>query len=133
MGYNDRERAKEFYSKTFGWKMQQMGEDMGNYVVAQTGETEGEMGRPTKPGYINGGFYKKTEDPNSQAPSFVIAVEDINKAVEDVKANGGKILGSMNPDGSHTDKPTMIPGVGMWVSCKDTEDNRFSLLQPVGM
>lgn len=132
MGYRDRERAKNFYSTVFGWQMQQMGEEMGNYVVAVTGESGDTSGKPTKPGYINGGLYEK-KGPDSEAPSVVIAVDDIKQAVEDIKANGGEILGSMNPDGSHTMEPTMIPGVGLWVSIRDTEGNRVSVLQPMGM
>lgn len=133
MGYNDRERMKTFYSKVFGWQMQQMGNDMGNYVVAVTGEIDPKTSRPTKPGYINGGFYQKTEDPGSHPPSFVIAVDDIQKAMKDVVAAGGKIRGSMDQSGQHTDQPQDIPGVGLWISFQDTEGNRVSLLQPKGM
>jgi NDP-sugar pyrophosphorylase family protein len=56
MGYFDRERMKKFYESAFGWKMQQMGADMGNYVVAQTAETD-EKGMVKTPGTINGGFF----------------------------------------------------------------------------
>ena len=40
MGYNDRDRMKKFYATVFGWEMRQMGSDMGDYVVAQTTETD---------------------------------------------------------------------------------------------
>src|SRR5690242_19034801 len=73
MGYNDRERIKKFYSDVFDWKMQQMGAEMGNYVVAQTAETD-ENGMVKTPGTINGGFYQKNENPLSHAPSVVISV-----------------------------------------------------------
>ena len=106
-----------------------MGPEMGNYVVAQTTETD-EQGMVKTPGNINGGFYAKTDSPSSQAPSIVISVDDIKQAVEDVKAAGGKILGGMTPDGGHTMEPTMIPGVGLWISIEDTEGNRVSILQP---
>lgn len=129
MGYNDRERMKKFYSDAFGWQMQQFGEDMGNYVVAMTTESSAD-GRPTMPGAINGGFYAKTDSPGSHAPSVVISVDDINAAVEAVKKGGGKILGGMTPEGEKTMEPTMIPGVGLWISFEDTEGNRVSLLQP---
>lgn len=132
MGYNDKERMCTFYEKAFGWQLQRMGPDMGEYVVAMTGEGDPQTGRPTKPGYINGGFYKKA-GPDSEAPSVVIAVDDIHAAVEAVKAAGGRIMGGMLPDGTHTMEPTEIPGVGLWISARDTEDNRFSLLQPKGM
>ncbi|HEU5004691.1 MAG TPA: VOC family protein [Candidatus Saccharimonadales bacterium] len=129
MGYFDRDRMKEFYQTAFGWKLQQYGEDMGNYVVAQTAETD-EDGMVKTPGAINGGFYAKSDSPDSHAPSVVISVKDINKAIEDVKSAGGKIKGGMTPEGEHTMEPTMIPGVGLWISFEDTEGNRVSLMQP---
>ena len=129
MGYNDRERMKKFYETAFGWKTEQLGPEMGQYVVAHTTETD-EKGMVKTPGTINGGFYQKTDNPLSHAPSVVIAVQDIEKSMQDVVSAGGKILGGMNPDGSHTDKPTMIPGVGLWISIEDSEGNRVSMLQP---
>ena len=129
MGYNDRERMKKFYSGVFGWTMQQMGAEMGNYVVAQTAETD-DKGMVKTPGTINGGFYQKNENPLSQAPSVVIAVDNIQEAMKAVEAAGGKILGGMNEKGEHTMEPQMIPGVGLWISIMDTEGNRVSILQP---
>lgn len=130
MGYNDRDRMKKFYEGAFGWKMQQLGAEMGNYVVAQTAETD-ENGMVKTPGTINGGFYQKTENPLSHAPSVVISVQDINQSMKDVIAAGGKILGGMNEKGEHTMEPTMIPGVGLWISIEDSEGNRVSMLQPI--
>ncbi len=133
MGYNDSERMKKFYEGVFGWKTQQMGAELGNYIVAQTGESDDPSGRPTKPGYINGGFYKKTENPSSHAPSVVISVNNIEEAIKKVTEAGGKIMGSMNEKGEQVMEPQMIPGVGLWVSAMDTENNRFSILEPKGM
>jgi predicted enzyme related to lactoylglutathione lyase len=132
MGYMDKDRMCKFYEGVFGWKLQKMGDDMGNYVLAQTAETDAE-GMIKEPGRINGGFYQKTDNPLSQAPSIVISVDDIRAAMKSVEDAGGKILGGMQPDGSHTMEPTEIPGVGMWISAQDTENNRFSILQPKGM
>ena len=128
MGYKDKDRMTSFYTKVFGWETKQMGPEMGNYVVAQTTETD-EQGMIQKVGAINGGFYQKSEDPLSHAPSIVIAVEDIHQAIKDVVDSGGKILGSMDPSGAHSNEPQDIPGVGLWISAMDTEDNRFSMLQ----
>ncbi len=132
MGYQDCERMKKFYESTFGWTMQQLGAEMGNYVVAQTAETD-EKGMVQTPGTINGGFYQKTADPLSHAPSVVISVPDIKEAVKAVEAGGGKILGAMGEDGMRTMEPMMIPGIGFWISIEDTEGNRVSLLQPKEM
>ena len=130
MGYNDRERMKKFYSTVFGWKMNQMGAEMGNYVVAETAETD-DQGMVKTPGTINGGFYQKTNDPLSHAPSVVIAVEDIHAAMKDVIGAGGEILGAMDEKGGRSMEPQTIPGVGLWISIRDTEGNRVSLLQPI--
>jgi len=128
MGYNDKARMVKFYETVFGWETQTMGPDMGNYVVAHTAETD-EDGMVKTPGAINGGFYQKTDDPLSQAPSVVVSVDDIQAAMDAVVAAGGKILGSKNEKGEHTLEPQMIPGVGLWMSVMDTEGNRLSILQ----
>jgi uncharacterized protein len=128
MGYKDQGRMVKFYETVFGWKTQSMGPEMGNYVVAQTTETDENRMVQTK-GAINGGFYQKTDDPLSQAPSVVVSVDDVHAAMKAVEEAGGKILGSMNEKGEHTLEPQMIPGVGLWISAMDTEGNRFSILQ----
>lgn len=118
----DRKRMSEFYTKTFGWKANQLGPEMNNYIVMDTGESD--KNGPTKKDYINGGIYEKKGDMPAQYPSVVIAVDDIQAHMKKVKAAGGKILG---------DKPWDIPGVGAYISFIDTEGNRISMLQPKGM
>ena len=120
MPAEDRKRMADFYTKVFGWKTQQLGEDMGNYVLATTTDSD-EKGRPKKPGAINGGFFQKTDDKPAQYPSVVIAVDDIKEHIEKVQKAGGKVLG----------EPWDIPGVGLYVSFFDTEGNRVTMLQPV--
>jgi len=118
MPYESSERLIKFYSQAFGWKMQQFGEEMGNYVTAATTETD-ENNMIKNPGAINGGFFPKNAD-SAQYPSVVIAVDDINDSIKKVADAGGKILG----------EPVEIPGIGQYVSFNDTEGNRLSLLQP---
>ena len=115
----DRDRMAAFYSTVFGWQTRPLGPEMGSYTVVTTTLTDSD-GRPTTPGEINGGFYLRTDDPSSHAPSVVIAVEDIAKSVSDVETAGGQILS----------QPAEIPGVGLYASFRDTEGNRMSLLQP---
>jgi predicted enzyme related to lactoylglutathione lyase len=128
MGYKDKERMVKFYESVFNWKTQQMGPEMSDYVVAQTAETDAD-GMVQRKGAINGGFYQKTDNPDSHAPSVVIAVRDIRESMKQVEAAGGKIKGSMDEKGEHTLEPQMIPGVGLWISIEDTEGNRVSMLQ----
>jgi uncharacterized protein len=130
MGYNDKNRMVKFYSKAFGWKTEQMGPDMENYVVVTTTEVDKKTSRPKMPGAINGGFYQKMDDPLSHPPSIVIAVDDIKKSMKAVTASGGKILGAMDASGKLSMEPMDIPGVGLWISIMDTEGNRVSMLQP---
>lgn len=127
MPYDDRERMAGFYNKAFGWKTDMMGPEMGNYVVVSTTADVDEKGAPKKPGMIGGGFYKR--NPEGSAPSFVIAVKDINEAMKKVEEAGGKVIGGSKGAGI----PDDIPGVGLYVSFLDTEGNRASLLQPSGM
>jgi predicted enzyme related to lactoylglutathione lyase len=117
--YDDRKRMAQFYETAFGWQTQLLAEDMGNYVLATTTETD-EKG-PKQPGAINGGFFQKRPDWPAQHPSIVIAVDDIKDAVRRVTDAGGKVLG----------EPLEIPGVGHYVSFTDTEGNRVSMLQPI--
>ena len=116
--YENRERVARFYQSAFDWQLQMLGEERGNYVVATTAKTDAKPGAPA--GAINGGFYPKKPDWPAQYPSVVIAVPDVNAAMDRVTAAGGKVLG----------EPMDIPGVGRYVSFFDTEDNRLSILQP---
>jgi predicted enzyme related to lactoylglutathione lyase len=119
MPYDDRTRMAKFYESVFGWQMQMLGEDMGNYVLATTTETD-ESG-PKKPGAINGGFFPKKPDWPAQYPSVVIAVDDVNESMKKVLEAGGNVIG----------EPMDIPGIGKYVSFSDTEGNRVSMLQPI--
>lgn len=115
----DPKRASKFYTDAFGWKMDQMGQDYGNYIVVGTGPAMPDSD-PKNMG-INGGIYPAEGEKKVNAFRCVIGVDDINEAIADVKAAGGKVL---------TDKPDDIPNVGIFAKCEDTEGNIFSLLQP---
>lgn len=121
MPYENGERLVTFYNQVFGWQMQQLGKEMGEYIVATTTETD-ENRMPLKPGAIGGGFFPKSPD-QPQIPSFVIAVKDIREAMKRVTDAGGEILGY----------PVEIPGIGQYVAFTDTEGNRVSILEPVEM
>ena len=118
MPAEDRKRMTDFYTKLFGWKTEQLGEDMRNYVLATT--TESDENGPKKPGAINGGFFQKTDDKPAQYPSVVIAVDDIKEQMMNVGKLGGKVLG----------EPMDILGIGLYVSFFDTEGNRVGMIQP---
>lgn len=119
MPFDDKRRMIKFYESAFGWRMEALGEEMGQYVLATT--TESDNNGPQKPGAINGGFFPKKPDWPAQHPSIVIAVDDIRRSATEVAVAGGKVL----------DEPMEIPGVGQYVSFFDTEGNRIGMLQPI--
>lgn len=122
MPYENSGRLAEFYTRAFGWQMKKLGEDMGEYVLAETTETDENM-MIKKPGAINGGFFLQNADYPPLYPSVVIAVDDIKEAMQKVVDAGGIVL----------DDPMEIPGIGQYVSFTDTEGNRVGMMQPVEM
>ena len=125
MPVDDGKRVSEFYSKVFGWQMNQLGPEMGNYLLATTSPMDENSMHKNK-GAINGGFFTKSKE--NQHPSIVIAVQDIQKAMKDVEATGGKVVGA-----SKGKEPDNIPGIGLYISIEDTEGNRVGMLQPTAM
>ena len=111
------ERAKKFYEKVLGWKISQaMTKEKGgmDYWMIVTGESG--------PG-INGGLYKRPEKGDKlYLYDCTIDVPDLDTAMKAVKSNGGTIF---------KDKME-IAGVGWFAGAKDTEGNRFGLMQPTG-
>jgi uncharacterized protein len=126
MAAKDRKRVAEFYTKAFGWQMNQLGEEMGNYLIAQTTETD-ENNMVKTPGTINGGFWQT--DKENEPPHIVISVDNLEEAMKAVEEAGGKIIGGVQGPGKIDD----IPGIGRYISFKDSEGNRVGMLQPSKM
>ncbi len=119
--YKDGIRIAKFYSDTFGWKITDLGDHSGNYILAQTAVHDAKPGFPA--GSIDGGFYPIKPEWPSQYPSIVIGVGNIDESISLIKQNGGTVLG----------EPMTIPNFGIYVSFIDTEGNRNSIIQPQGM
>ena len=113
---DDVERAKKFYADNFGWKMNVMSGEYGNYVMLQTGPTD-EKGMPQRPAFINGGMMKRMA---VKSPVIVIAVENTDATVEKVKNSGGKLVGEILD----------IPNVGRYAYVEDCEGNVIGVMQP---
>ena len=111
------ERAKKFYSDNFGWKLNQLGPEVGNYVLVHTGPTD-EQGMPQDRAFINGGLMPR--DPSARSPVLVIAVADADHAVEKVKKSGGRLVGEILD----------IPNVGRYARVEDTEGNVIGVIKP---
>jgi predicted enzyme related to lactoylglutathione lyase len=111
------ERAKKFYRENFGWTLNQLGPEVGNYVLVHTGPTD-DKGMPQDKAFINGGLMPR--DPSASAPVLVIAVEDADATIEKVKKSGGTLVGEVLD----------IPNVGRYARMQDTEGNVIAVIKP---
>jgi predicted enzyme related to lactoylglutathione lyase len=118
MPAENRKRMIDFYANVFGWQCQQLGPEMGEFVLATT--TESENNTPKTPGAINGGFYQKTGDV-AQTTTVTIRVDDIKTHMKKVVAAGGKLSG----------EPMKMPDGGWFASFFDTEGNRVNMFEPL--
>ena len=102
------EKAKIFYEKVFGWKIDKAGPM--EYWLIEAGEKD-------EPG-INGAIMKRGEIKNENTVN-TISVPSVDIFMKKVKENGGKVL---------TPKRA-IPGIGYFAYCQDTEGNTFGILE----
>lgn len=125
MPAKDKKRTADFYSKVFGWQMNQLGQDFGNYLLAQTTETD-ENQMVKTPGTINGGFFDFRDEEGFNVPHLVISVDNLEESMKMVEEAGGRIIGGSSGQGKIDD----IPGIGRYISFEDTEGNIVGMLQP---
>ncbi|MHA1916170.1 MAG: VOC family protein [Promethearchaeota archaeon] len=111
---DDMARAKEFFSKTFGWAFMATGMD-GDHHFATTVPTD-ENGLPTEPGGINGGLLQRGAY-KQQVTSIFIKVKSIDDTLEKVDTNGGKLVLTKVP----------MADFAYLAQIKDTEGNLISL------
>jgi predicted enzyme related to lactoylglutathione lyase len=110
------ERARKFYSSTFGWKMNQMpGMD---YTMVGTGAAD-EQGMPKEPGYIGGGIGQRGGP--LEHPVITIIVDDLSAAEKRIEKNGGKILQKRTPIGDGS--------MGFTGYFKDSEGNTVGIYE----
>lgn len=126
---DDVERAKKFYQDIFGWEMQQMGAEYGNYVVVKMGPGPDEIAKGSikmEDLGINGGMMKRNspKQDSSKSPTAyvcIIGVDNLDTYMKKAEAAGAK---------PHTDKME-VPNVGWLRYYEDTEGNVFGMIQPV--
>jgi uncharacterized protein len=68
MPYDDRERIARFYREAFQWKLEMLGPDMGNYVLATTVQEDAKPDAPR--GAINGGFFPRSPTCRGSIPRW---------------------------------------------------------------
>lgn len=102
---DDTKRAKIFYNKLFGWKINAL-PHMPDYHHLDTG------GADASP---DGGLMKRMHP--QQAITNYISVPSVNKFAAKVEKLGGTICKTK----------TAVPGMGYFVICQDTENNTFAI------
>jgi len=97
----DPEKASEFYSSVFDWETSYM-EEMNYFMFADGG---------------TGGGFTKPEDAMPAGTVLYFYIDDIPKALEQVKLSGGTVVR----------EKTEIPGMGWYGLFKDLDGNRIGL------
>ncbi len=100
---DDTTRSREFWSSLFGWEWQTM-EGPVEYHMTRLGEQSGAAVFPAQGG--------------EQGVRVYFDVDDIDDGVARVQELGGE-----------ADQAQPVPGMGWFVTCKDTEGNHFGLWQ----
>jgi uncharacterized protein len=107
LGVEDAEQGRAFYGELFGWTFE-TGPAMQGYGI-DTGHVPGGMHPGDKGAW----------------PYVFFAVEDLEAAVERVKALGGEIQ-----DGFDDDNPDNEKKFGRFKFCKDDQGSPFGLHEP---
>ena len=112
---DDVDRAKDFYGSIFGWQLQTMQMEGGEYTIAMTTSIDEQSQMPTEPGAINGGMMRREE--HTPSPVITIGVDAIDDALGKIASHGGT---TVTPR-------TSIPGMGAFAYFKDPEGNVMGL------
>jgi predicted enzyme related to lactoylglutathione lyase len=113
---DDVERAKDFYGSIFGWELQTMQMEGGEYTSVKTTPVDEETQMPTESGAINGGMFQRSEQSPS-SPVITIGVDGIDDALKQIEDKGGSTVTPRTP----------IPGMGAFAYFKDPEGNVVGL------
>lgn len=106
---DDMNRAKQFYSKLFGWKFTDLSSAM-NYSLIETTGLSGQKG-------LGGGLGKRG---GSQGGIVnYIGVKSIDETIPMILSLGGKVIQGKQP----------VPGWGFLAVCQDTEHNTFGIFE----
>lgn len=112
--FDDKDRAKRFYSDVFHWQLDEMPQF--DYIGVTTGPA-GEDGMPNEPGYIGGGM--TTRGGANTGTVVTLASADIDADLSRVESHGGEVVQAKTPVGE----------MGFAAYFKDTEGNVVGLWQ----
>ena len=122
---DDINRAKTFYEKVLGWEVKKWGgaDTSSGIGMEYWGLITGPDGTPG----INGGLYKRSDGSQPlHTYDCTIQVDDIDKVITAIKANGGQIRPWEGKE------KWEMPNLGWFSRAVDSEGNIFGLIQPTG-
>jgi len=102
----DLNKAKEFYSKVFGWKVDLVPQM--DYALFETGT-------------LPGGGFNKVDKVKAGGCLFYISVDDIEKKLKEIEREGGKTVRTK----------TEIPQMGWNATFTDVFGNELGLFTPM--
>jgi uncharacterized protein len=107
---DDLSRAKKFYKSLFGWKINPFPDMPHDYEHIDTGDADASP---------DGGLMKRMH-PEQTITNYIL-VPSVDKFITKVEKLGGSIC-----------KPkTLVPGMGYFAICKDTENNTFAIWEMI--
>ncbi|MBI4021678.1 MAG: VOC family protein [Candidatus Aenigmarchaeota archaeon] len=109
-------RAKKFYEKTFGWKVDEV--PGMPYWMATTVDVDKQTRMPKEPGAINGGFFKRQ---GGERPVVIIDVKSVDAYLKKVQAAGGRV----------TLPKQTVGDMGFYARFVDTEGNEVGLWETI--
>jgi predicted enzyme related to lactoylglutathione lyase len=115
------DQMQKFYADVFGWQITDLGPQMGNYRMVNTGEDPAGVRFPG----INGGLTPRRGAPPQ--PEQAVNAYVCTIGVDDIDAYVGKVKGA---GGTTAVDKMQVPGVGWLAYMKDPDGNIFGLLQP---
>ena len=106
---SDQAASKRFYGELFGWQMQDLGPDMGNYTVVKTADGQGVGGIMTLP---------PQSDCKQPAWGAYVTVADTDETIRKAESLGAKVILP----------PQDIPGVGRMSWIQDPQGATLAVI-----
>jgi uncharacterized protein len=118
--FDDKERAKKFYSTVFEWRLMDWNEGEMDYTMAYSCEIdEANNNMPKEKARINGGMMPRS--PLGESSVLVMNVKNLDETMEKITANGG----------SEVMPKTKMSGMGYYARAKDSEGNVIGVWEDI--
>jgi predicted enzyme related to lactoylglutathione lyase len=116
---DDMGRAKRFYERVFGWKIQAIPGSGGNFHAAYTAPVD-EKDEPLVTGAINGGLFLRGTD-GLKEMFLEVTVPSIDEYLKRIESEGGQLVKQKGP----------ILDIAFFAVIRDTEGNLVGLWEDV--